>query len=72
MKVFRSRESRDAFSRHAASQVPTVDPGPGSWPGPNNDTTCSSGTHLARRTGSGSLDVEVSRVVKEFRLEYSV
>ena len=29
MKVFRSRESRDAFSCHAASLVPTVDPGPG-------------------------------------------
>ena len=29
LKVFRSRESRDAFSPHAASLVPTVDPGPG-------------------------------------------
>ena len=39
LKVFRSRESRDAFSRHVASLVPTVDPGPGSWPGPNNDSS---------------------------------
>ena len=67
LKDFRSRDSRDMFSRHAASLVPTVDPGPGPRTTLELELTLQEGLEL--RGGSFSICEGVQAGVQ--CLEYS-